>query len=268
MRRSFDLAIAVTALLCAIFLLAPLVMVFLNSVGDGLFPSFPPNRFTFAPYVEIPSRWLVGLLHSLELALSSALLACVLGTMGAVALVRGRLRHRALIDALLRSPLQIPSLVLGIAFLQYVAWLSQASGLDLRGSFPALLVAHTTVAIPFVLTIVVARLASFDVRLEEAAQGLGATPTVAFMLVTLPNIATAVLAGGFFAFLLSLDNVPLSLFLVGSGFNLLPVDLFTAIQFGLTRTIYAVATLVCLGTSVLVVLFYARATSFAVIGRM
>jgi putative spermidine/putrescine transport system permease protein len=84
------------------------------------------------------------------------------------------------------------------------------------------------------------------------------------MLVTLPNIAAAVLAGGFFAFLLSLDNVPLSLFLAGSDLNLLPVDLFT----GLTRTVYAVATLVCVGTSLLVVAFYARATSFAVIGRM
>jgi putative spermidine/putrescine transport system permease protein len=268
MRRSFDLAIAVAALGCAVFLLAPLVMVFLNSVGDGLFPTFPPNRFSFAPYLEIPPRWLIGLVHSLELALSSALLACILGTMGAIALVRARIRHRALIDALLRSPLQIPSLVLGIAFLQYVAWLSHNAGVDLRGSFLALLIAHTTVAIPFVLTIVVARLGSFDVRLEEAAHGLGATPIAAFMLVTLPNIAAAVLAGGFFAFLLSLDNVPLSLFLVGSGLNLLPVDLFTAIQFGLTRTVYAVATLVCVGTSLLVVAFYARATSFAVIGRM
>jgi ABC-type spermidine/putrescine transport system permease subunit II len=129
-------------------------------------------------------------------------------------------------------------------------------------------VSHTTVAIPFVLTIVLARLSSFDWRLEEAAVGLGASQILAFFLVTLPNIAPAVVTGGFFAFLLSLDNVPLSLFLVGPDMNLLPVDLFTAIQFGLTRTVYAVATLVCLGTTLLVTLFYARVTSFGVIGRV
>jgi ABC-type spermidine/putrescine transport system permease subunit II len=94
------------------------------------------------------------------------------------------------------------------------------------------------------------------------------SPIASFTLLPLPTTAAAVLAAGFFAFLLSLDNVPLSLFLAGSGLNLLPVDLFTAIQFGLTRTVYAVATLVCVGTSLLVVAFYARATSFAVIGRM
>ena len=188
---------------------------------------------------------------------------CRIGRAGAR---KDQISH-ALVDALLRSPLQIPSLVLGIAFLQYVAWINQNMGFDLRGSFLALLVAHTTVAIPFVLTIVLARLSSFDHTLEEAAHGLGASPIVAFLLVTLPNIAPALVAGAFFAFLLSLDNVPLSLFLVGPGMNLLPVDLFTTIQFGLTRTVYAVATLVCIGTTLLVVVFYARAASFAVIGR-
>lgn len=267
MRGSFNVLVATLTVLCARFLLAPLVMVFLNSMGDGLFPSFPPNQWTLAPYFDIPPRWLLALLHSLELAFSSAVLACVLGTAASVALVRGRIRYHALVDAMLRSPLQIPSLVLGIAFLQYVAWINQNMGFDLRGSFLALLVAHTTVAIPFVLTIVLARLSSFDHTLEEAAHGLGASPIVAFLLVTLPNIAPALVAGAFFAFLLSLDNVPLSLFLVGPGMNLLPVDLFTTIQFGLTRTVYAVATLVCIGTTLLVVVFYARAASFAVIGR-
>lgn len=267
MRSTFHAFVVTATLLCACFLLAPLIMVFLNSMGDGLFPSFPPHQWTLAPYYEIPTRWLVALLHSLELALGSALLASVLGTASAVALSRGTIKYRALIDVVLRSPIQIPSLVLGVAFLQYVAWVNQTVGFDLRGSFVALLVAHTTVAVPFVLTIVSARLSAYDRRLEEAAQGLGARPPIAFLLVTLPSIAPAIVAGAFFAFLLSLDNVPLSLFLVGPGMNLLPVDLFTAIQFGLTRTIYAVATLVCIGTTVLVVLFYARATSFAAIGR-
>ena len=268
MGRGFNALIATIAFACACFLLAPLLMVFLNSLGDGLFPSFPPDHWTLAPYLDISPSWLLALVHSIEPAISSAVLASVLGTSAAIALVRGKIRYRALVDAMLRSPLQIPALVLGIAFLQYVSWINQKIGFDLRGAFFALHVAHTTVAIPFVLTIVLARLSSFDWRLEEAALGLGASQILAFFLVTLPNIAPAVVTGGFFAFLLSLDNVPLSLFLVGPGMNLLPVDLFTAIQFGLTRTVYAVATLVCLGTTLLVTLFYARATSFGVIGRV
>ena len=268
MRTSpFDTAVAAISSVTILFLIAPLLMVFANSLGPEGLAFFPPPELSLASYATIPLRWLRATLNSVALAGLAAAIACVLGTCGALAVVRGRLRFPALVDGLLRSPLQAPALVLGVAFLQYYGWLNVNLHLDLRASFTGLLLAHAVVSLPFVFTVVLARLASFDRRLEEAAYGLGAGPLTTFLRVTLPIVAPAVLSGGFFAFLLSLDNVPLSLFLVGVGTPLLPVDLFTSIQFDLQRTIYAVATLVCLFTTLVIALAYRHLTSALSVAR-
>ena len=249
-----------------LFLLAPLVMVFLNSLGPETLPVFPPAAFTLDAYGQIPEVWLRALTHSVVLAAATAALASVIGTIAALATTRGQYRWRTLIESILRSPLQVPALVIGIAFLQFYSFSYTKTGIEVRGGFLGLLLAHTSVAVPFVLTVVIARLASFDDHLEEAAFGLGASVTQTLRRVTIPVIGSAILSGAFFAFLLSLDNVPLSLFLVQGSFNLLPVDLFSAIQFDLTRTIYAVATLVCVATTFVVAGLYRWLTSTLAIG--
>lgn len=267
--KAFDAIVAAATTVTLAFLLAPLAMVAVNSVGPEGLAFFPPPHFNLSAYATIPARWLTAALNSVLLAIFSAALAGLLGTCAALALARGRWPHTAttLIDGILRLPLQAPALVLGVSFLQYYAWLSATTHIDVRGSFVGLLLAHTAVSIPFVFTVVLARLVSFDRRLEEAARGLGATPLQTFRKVTLPIISPAVLSGCFFAFLLSLDNVPLSLFLVGAGFPLLPVDLFTSIQFDLTRTVYAVATLVCIFTTLIVGLAFRFLTSVLTVAR-
>jgi putative spermidine/putrescine transport system permease protein len=266
-RSVFDLFVAMIAVATVLFLVAPLIMVFANSLGPVGLAFFPPPELSFAAYATIPPRWLYASLNSLALAGLAAGTACVFGTCGALAVVRGGLRFPTLVDGLLRSPLQAPSLVLGVAFLQYYAWLSANVHVDLRASFLGLLLAHAVVSLPFVFTVVLARLVSFDHRLEEAAYGLGAGPIAAFFRITLPIIAPAVFSGAFFAFLLSLDNVPLSLFLVGVGAPLLPVDLFTSIQFDLQRTVYAVATLVCIFTAGTIALAYRHLTAALAVSR-
>jgi putative spermidine/putrescine transport system permease protein len=265
----FDLGINVATFIVLAFLLAPLAMVIFNSLGPEGLAFFPPPHLSFEAYATIPARWLNATLNSVLLAFVAAALAGLLGTCAALALARGRWPHVSgiLIDGALRLPLQAPALVLGVAFLQYYAWLNATTRIDVRGSFFGLVLAHTAVSIPFVLTVVLARLVSFDRRLEEAAMGLGATPLQTFTKVTLPIISPAVVSGCFFAFLLSLDNVPLSLFLVGAGLPLLPVDLFTSIQFDLTRTIYAVATLACLFTTVIVGFAFRYLTSVLTVSR-
>jgi putative spermidine/putrescine transport system permease protein len=266
---SFALAVGAATVIALVFLLAPLAMVIVNSFGPEGLAFFPPPHLSVAAYATIPARWLTATLNSVLLAVLAAALAAVLGTCAALGLARGRWSNGSatLIDGILRLPLQAPALVLGVAFLQYYAWLNATAGVDVRGSFLGLLLAHTAVSIPFVLTVVLARIVSFDRRLEEAAMGLGATPLQTFTKVTLPIIGPAVLSGCFFGFLLSLDNVPLSLFLVGAGLPLLPVDLFTSIQFDLTRTIYAVATLVCLFTTLIVGLAFRYLTSVLTMAR-
>ena len=250
------------------FLLAPLVMVVINSIGPEALAIFPPERITFEAYFNIPGKWIASFRNSVLLALAASAIACLLGTLAALALARGGIRSRQLVDGLLRSPLQAPALVLGIAFLQYYSWLSFKADIELRATFTGLLIAHSAVATPYVLTVVLARLVSFDRNLEDAAFGLGASVPETFFRVTLPAISPAILSGGFFAFLLSLDNVPLSLFLVGGPMSLLPVELFNAIQFDLTRPVYAVATLVCLVTTILVIALYRRLTAVVDVARM
>lgn len=267
--QPFDVSVGTATFVTLVFLMAPLVMVIVNSLGPEGLAFFPPSHFSMEAYATIPARWLTAALNSVLLAVVAAALAGVLGTCAALALACGRWSHGAatLIDGVLRLPLQAPALVLGVSFLQFYAWMSAMTPIDIRGSFLGLLLAHTAVSIPFVLTVVLARLVSFDRRLEEAAMGLGASPLQIFRKVTLPIISPAVLSGCFFAFLLSLDNVPLSLFLVGAGFPLLPVDLFTSIQFDLTRTVYAVATLVCLFTTLIVGLAFRYLTSVLTVAR-
>jgi putative spermidine/putrescine transport system permease protein len=157
---------------------------------------------------------------------------------------------------------------MSVAFLQYFSAIEPITGLQFRDTFAGLLLVHASVAIPYVTTVVLARLAVFDSTLEDAAYGLGAGTFRTLCRITLPIIAPAIFSGGFFAFLLSLDNVPLSLFLVGGSLTLLPVELFSAIQFDLTRTIYALSTIVCLATTLVVLFVYRWLTSVVAIARM
>lgn len=257
--------IVVTGML---FLIAPLAMVVSNSVGPELLATFPPQRLSLVAYASIPGKWLVAFRNSVFLAVGTALLSSILGTFAALALSRGHLRGRELLDAVLKTPLQVPALVMSVAFLQYFSWIASTAGLQFRDTFAGLLLVHTSVAIPYVSTVVLARLASFDATLEDAAFGLGASTLQTMFRVTLPLIAPAIFSGGFFAFLLSLDNVPLSIFLVGGSLTLLPVELFSAIQFDLTRTVYALATVVCIFTTIIVVFVYKWLTSVVAIVRM
>jgi putative spermidine/putrescine transport system permease protein len=264
----FDYVQSIIVLAGVLFLLAPLAMIVANSIGPELLATFPPERFSFTAYSSIPAKWIISFRNSVLLATGTAILAGVLGTLAALALSRGRLRTKNTFDSILRTPLQIPALVMSVAFLQYFSAIEPIAGFPLRDTFTGLLLVHTSVAIPYVSTVVLARLAVFDSSLEDAAYGLGAGTFQTLLRITLPIIAPAIFSGGFFAFLLSLDNVPLSLFLVGGSLTLLPVELFSAIQFDLTRTIYALSTIVCLVTTLVVLFVYRWLTSVVAIARM
>lgn len=257
----FDLAVEATVLAVAVFLIAPLVMVILNSIGTTQLATFPPDSLALTAYTSIPAKWLTALTNSIIVAALATAIACVIGTSAAFGLSRTSIRYTGLIDSLFRSPLIVPSLVIGVAFLQYYSWLSIDVHIPIKGTIAALVIAHSAVSLPFVFAIVLARLATLDVQLEEAAYGLGASPLRTFARVTLPVLGPAIFSGAFFAFLMSFDNVPLSLFLVGPGTRLFPVELFTSIEFDVTRTVYAVATLVCLGTILVLIFTYRRLTA-------
>jgi putrescine transport system permease protein len=162
----------------------------------------------------------------------------VLGVLAAFALVRsGRFRGRALFSGMIYAPLVMPEVILGLSLLLlFVA-------LGLPRGFWTVTVSHTTVTLCYATVVIQARLASFDRRLEEAAQDLGCTPLGAFLAVTLPGIAPAVAAAWMLAFTLSLDDLVIASFTSGPGATTLPMRLYSQVRLGVNPEINAVSTL-------------------------
>ena len=184
-------------------------------------------------------KFLDAALISLKVALVSATLATILGTMAAFVLVRaGRFKGRTVFAALLFAPLVMPEVIVGLATLL----LFIAVGLD-RGMMTIIL-AQSTVQMSFASVIIASRLASHDRSLDEAALDLGCTPLTAFWLVTLPLIAPAVLSGWLLAFSLSLDNLVVASFTAGPESTTLPVRLYSAVRTGVSPEINALSTIV------------------------
>lgn len=194
------------------------------------------------------TKWYAALLQDEQLlsaawvtvrvGLMSATLATVLGTLAAIALVRGgRFRGRTMFSGMVYAPLVMPEVIMGLALLLLFVALRFDRG------FWTVMLAHTTFTLSYVAVVVHSRLVTFDRSLEEAAQDLGCTPGQAFMKVTLPNIFPAVLAGWMLAFTLSLDDLVIASFTSGPGATTLPMRIYSQVRLGVTPEINAVCTL-------------------------
>ena len=175
---------------------------------------------------------------TLKVAVISSTFATVLGTMGALVLVRGgRFMGRTLFSGMIYAPLVMPEVITGLSLLL----LFISIGLD-RGVFTIVL-AHATFSMCFVSVVVSSRLVTFDRSLEEAALDLGCSPFEAFRLVTLPIIAPAVISGWLLAFTLSLDDLVIASFTSGPSSTTLPIKIFSAVRLGVSPEINALSTL-------------------------
>ncbi len=175
---------------------------------------------------------------SFGIAAASAAIATVLGTMAALALTRlGRFRGRLAFSAMIYAPLVMPEVITGLSLLlMFVA-------ADVDRGFGTVTAAHTTLTMCFVTVVVQSRLASFDRSLEEAAMDLGATPLRTFLVVTLPLIAPAVVAGFLLAFSLSLDDLVIASFTTGPGATTLPMRIYSEVRLGVKPEINAISTI-------------------------
>lgn len=176
---------------------------------------------------------------SLRIAFLTACAATVLGTLAALALVRGRrFRGRLLFSGLVYAPLVMPEVITGLALLLlFVA-------VEIERGFWTVTIAHTTLTMGFVTVIVQARLIGFDRSLEEAAMDLGCPPLRTFMTVTLPLIAPAIAAGWVLAFMLSLDDLVIASFVTGPGATTLPIRIYSEVRLGVRPEINAVCTII------------------------
>jgi putrescine transport system permease protein len=176
---------------------------------------------------------------SLRVAMASATLATLLGTLAAVALSRGeRFKGRTLFSGMLYAPLVMPEVITGLSLLLLFVALNAERG------FWTVTIAHTTLTMCFVAVVVQSRLGSLDRSLEEAAMDLGCDPARAFVLVTLPLILPAIAAGWMLAFTLSLDDVVIASFTTGPGSATLPIRIYSEVRLGVKPEINAICTLV------------------------
>jgi putrescine transport system permease protein len=191
---------------------------------------------------------------SLRIAVVTATLSTILGTMAGMALARfGRFRGRTLFSGMITSPLVMPEVITGLSLLLLFVSLQQLIGWPAQRGFTTITIAHTTFALAYVTVVVQSRLAAMDESLEEAAMDLGGRPLRVVFDITLPLIAPAMVAGWLLAFTLSLDDLVIASFVSGPGGSTLPMVIFSKIRLGVTPDINALATVIIVVVSLGVV---------------
>ncbi len=242
-------ALAGFAAVLLAFLMLPVVVVVLASFTNTSYLTIPPRGLTLRWYAAVldDPDYISALWFSLTLAVTVTAGTIALGTAAAYALARRAVPGSSLIMALLLSPLVFPGVVIGVALLQYY------SLIGLRGSFAGLVLAHLVITLPYTVRTILASLAGADPEIEAAARVLGANPWVAFWKTTLPLIRPGIAAGGLFAFITSFDNVPVTIFILGTRNMTLPVKIFSAIEYGVDPSIAALSTILIAGTALFLV---------------
>lgn len=233
-----------------LFLLAPVAVIAVFALNPTPYIAYPPVGVSLRWFEKFfaSADFMEALRLSLEVAAAVLVLAMVIGGSCALAIARGNLPGGAFLTALFMSPLMLPAILTGLALFQL--YLLADIGRPVWG----LVAGHTLVAVPYVLRTTLALLQNFDRRVEEAAAVLGASPARVFFEVTLPLIRPGVIAGGIFAFIVSFDQFPISLFLVPPKGETLPVVLFNYMKFDLDGAIAAASMVSVLLALVVVIL--------------
>jgi putative spermidine/putrescine transport system permease protein len=250
-RRGPNRLLVAGCALVGVWLLAPMLVVIPMGFTNQRSLSFPPKGWSLEWYRNFFSepQWYDALLTSLQIAVVVTIVATLLGTAAAFALTRGRFPGKAVVNALLLAPLVVPVVIVAIGiFAAFLRW-------RLSGTMRGFVLAHTALAIPFVIITVSSSLRTFDRRLELAAQNLGANPLATFRQVTLPMILPGVLSGALFAFITSFDEVVVALFVQSPEVRTLPVQMFTSVTREVDPTIAAASTMILALTTALLTLF-------------
>jgi putative spermidine/putrescine transport system permease protein len=231
-------ALVLLAVLIGLYLISPILVIVPMSFSENSYLAFPPTGFTMDWYQALLDdySWIEAAINSAIVALLSALCSVVLGTMGALALSRGKVPFRNAIMAILLSPMIVPFVIVGLAV--YIAFLN----LGLTQTVFGFVLVHTSLGVPYVLINVVASLTSVDRSLEMAAMNLGAGRIETFMRITLPLILPGMLSGALFAFIISWDEVVVAIFLSGPELTTLPVKMWSGIRVQIDPTIAAIST--------------------------
>ncbi len=236
--------------LAALFLLAPLVAILPLAFTSSAFLDYPIPSFSARWLTELFTAevWRRSIVNSLLIGCGTTILATVLGTLGALGLRDRAVPFSGVIRIVYLLPMVVPAVVMGVGM--QVLFVR----LGLANSYGGVIVAHTVVAVPFVVVNVSAALAGIDRRVERAAASLGASPATVLRAVTLPLALPGILSGAVFAFATSLDEVVLTLFVAGPNQRTLARQMFSTIRENISPAIAAAAFLFIAGTVLLAAL--------------
>ena len=236
------------------FLYLPIVTLVIFSFNDSRLVtvwSHASTRWYYALAKDadlIAAVWL-----SLKIAFLSALMSVFFGTFVAFALNRyKRFRGRTLLSSMASMPLVMPEVIVGLALLLMLVSVQHWLGFPQRGLFTILL-GHALLGTAYAAVVVTSRLKEMDIRLDEAAMDLGSKPWQVFTLVTFPLLIPALVSAFLLTFTLSFDDVVLSAFLSGPGYNTMPMVIFSRARLGLNPTINAVATVTIVVVTIAVI---------------
>lgn len=237
---SHDAVIYGLALLALIILIAPVIVVLLTSLTDSQTLKFPPQGFSLRWYEQLFDPFESRPIHraasnTLEVATWSAGVATLLGMLAAIGLYRSSSRWARSADTFFMSPLILPGISFGLAALIYFTFLG------FRSSLTLISIGHAIMVVPFVLRTTMASLTQLDRNLIDCSLSLGASRFYTFRRVTFPIIFPGVAAGAFLAFMASVDNVPVSLFLSGPRTDMLPIRLWGMMESTLDVRVAAVS---------------------------
>lgn len=235
-------------ILALIFLLGPFLIIFIASFGSESTLAFPPAGLSLQWFEKVFTVRMFrdSFITSLQVAIGGTITALLLGIPAAYALVRFQFRGKDVLELLFSSPAIVPGLVVGLALLRFFVLLS---------GMPVLLglyLGHTAILFPYSVRVVSGALRNLDPSIEEAAQSLGASRARSFLLITLPNIRSGVMAAFILAFITSFNDVSLSLFLTGPGVATLPIQMMLYMEYYFDPTIAALSTILIVFTVAIV----------------
>lgn len=230
-----------------VFFYLPIVVMIAYSFNDSTF-SVAWQGFTLQWYRELihDTEILQIMKNSLVIAFVSSTLACIIGSISAVAIYRYRFKGRQFLSSLIFVLIVVPDLVFGIALLMFY----HTTGLPL--GFLSLLLAHITFCLPFVMVTLQSRLSNISRNMLEAAQDLGASDFIIFKRVIIPNLLPSLIAAWLLSLTLSLDDVMISFFVSGPSYQILPLYIYSKVRTGVTPEINALCTLLLVFTVVCV----------------
>lgn len=226
------------------FIVLPLVFIVWMSFFSNKILSFPPQGYTLDWYARAweMDAFRDGFFTSVQTSLIATLVALVLGLPASLALARCKFPGREAINTLLMSPMIVPGIVGGSALFIFFLEVEFLTGVQIAGKSAGLIMAHSLIALPWMIRLVTTSLVGVNPSIEEAARSLGASNLTVFFRITLPVIKPGVIAGSLFAFVNSFIDLEKSIFLVGPDQTTLQIALINYLEWNFDSTIGAVAT--------------------------